>query len=100
MAAEKTAATRMVEGLIGGFLGSALDSATKDRPLPQLSANGEPITARSMLERLDLTIDGDPKTAMRIALILAAYIARQHGVTEKEALLSAAAAWAQTSQLT
>ena len=96
----KTPGTRMVESLIGSMLSSALESAQGDNPMPQLSEDGEPITPLTMIRRLEKTWTTEPKVAMRIALILGAYLARQQGVKEKDALISAACAWAQTSDLT
>lgn len=100
MQGQKTAGTRMVEGILGSMLNSVVESATAANPMPPLSEEGEPITARSMLKQIEKLVDTEPKTAMRIALILGAYLARQQGVTEKDALISAACAWANTSGLT
>ena len=90
----------MVESLIGSMLSSALESAQGDNPMPQLSEAGEPITPQTMIRQLEKTWSSEPKVAMRIALILGAYLARQQGIGEKDALISAACAWAQTSDLT
>lgn len=100
MIGQKTAGTRMVEGIIGSMLSSVIENAQKDNPLPQLSENGEPITPLSMIRQLERCYGSEPRTAMRIALILGAYLARQEGYGEKDALMSAACAWAQTSGLT
>lgn len=100
MVGQKTVGTRMVEGFIGSMLSSVIENAQKDNPLPPLSENGEPITAQTMIRQLERTCSSEPRTAMRIALILGAYLARQEGIGEKDALMSAACAWAQTSGLT
>lgn len=97
---EKTPATRMVEGLLTNMLGSFVKSTSDNNPPPQLAPEGEPITARSILDQIDKKLDNEPKTAMRLALILGAYIARQNDVGEKEALIAAGLAWGQTSGLT
>ena len=90
----------MVESLIGSMLSSVVENATAANPMPPLAADGEPITVLSMLGQIEKTYATEPKTAMRIALILGAYLARQNGIGEKDALISAACAWAQTSNLT
>ncbi|MFA5053757.1 MAG: hypothetical protein WC565_06850 [Parcubacteria group bacterium] len=100
MVAQKTAGTRMVESLIGSMLSSAIESAQGENPMPKLSEEGEPITVLSMAKQIEKVYADEPKTAMRIALILGAYLARQQGVREKDALVAAACAWAQTADLT
>lgn len=97
---QKTTGTRMVEGLIGGFLQSALASATENAPLPPLSEDGQPITADSIVEQLTKHLHTEPKTAFRICMVLGAFLARREGIKEKEALTVVAAAWAQTANLT
>jgi hypothetical protein len=82
------------------MLGSYVQSSTKDMPPITLAAEGEPITARSILQQIEKMLDNEPKTAMRLALVLGAYLARQNDVSEKEALLAAGLAWGQTSGLT
>ena len=100
MAAEKTTATRVVEGILTTMLGSVVENAQKGMPPLQLSEEGEPITPQSILRQLEKALDRDPKSAMRLAMTLGAMIARQQGVSEKEALMAAALAWGQTSNLT
>ncbi|MFA5634660.1 MAG: hypothetical protein WC977_02030 [Anaerovoracaceae bacterium] len=100
MAAEKTTATRVVEGILTTMLGSVVENAQKGLPPVKLSEEGEPITPRSILAQIEKNIDAEPKVAMRLGMTLGAIIARQQGVAEKEALSCAALAWAQTSNLT
>jgi hypothetical protein len=90
----------MVESLIGSMLSSAIESAQGENPMPKLAEDGEPITVRSMAKQIEKIYADEPKTAMRIALILGAYLARQEGVSEKNALVAVACAWAQTADLT
>jgi hypothetical protein len=90
----------MVEGLLSSMFGSIVQSSTKDMPPLTLAPDGEPITAGSILDQIEKNLDHEPKTAMRLALVLGAYLARQNGVSEKEALLAAGLAWGQTSGLT
>lgn len=97
---KKTAGTRMVESLIGSMLSSAIETAQGENPMPPLSEEGENITVKSMVRQIEKVYADEPKTAMRIALILGAYLARQQGVREKDALVAAACAWAQTADLT
>jgi hypothetical protein len=100
MAGEKTTATRVVEGILTTMLGSVVENAQKGMPPLKLAEEGEPITPRSILQQIEKTVDTEPKSAMRLAMTLGAIIARQQGVTEKDALMAAALAWGQTSNLT
>ncbi len=98
--AEKTALTSAVEGFVGGLLHSAAQNASNQNPPPKMAEDGQPITPQSIIEQLQKQLDHDPIAAMRLALTLGALIGRQAGVTEKNALIFAGLAWAQTSQLT
>ena len=100
MAEGKTVATRMVEGMLTSFLGSVVQDATANAPPIKLAEEGQPITIESVMKQLDLAIKTEPKSAVRIALMLACMLARQEGIGEKEALMFAGLAWGQTSNLT
>lgn len=90
----------MVESLLGSMLQSVVDTAQQANPLPPLSEEGEPISQRTILAQIQKNLESDPKGAMRLALVLASWIARQQGISEKDALMSAAVAWTQTTNLT
>ncbi len=96
----KTVGTRMVESMLGTLMGSMVDGASAANPMPRCAPDGEPITPRTMANRIDEEVEKDPRTAMQLCLLLACLIARQQKVSEKDALMAAAAAWAQTAQLT
>lgn len=96
----KTIGTRVAEAALGTLMGSLVDGAAATNPMPRCAPDGEPITGRTIADRIGEEVENDPRTAMRLALLLACLIARQQKIPEKDALMAAAAAWAQTAQLT
>ncbi len=97
---EKTFLSRAVEGFIGGGLAAVAGSANEQHPMPRCAPDGEPITARTIANRIDEEVDRDPRQTIQLALLLACLIGRQQKMSEKEAMMMAVAAWGQTSQLT
>jgi hypothetical protein len=101
----KTPMQSAVEGALSGLFGSFVSAAQEKSPPPPLSDDGEPITAMSIHDQLgrSLKLDNgttDRERAIRQALSLACYLARQEGWTEKDGLLAATLAWQQTANLT
>jgi hypothetical protein len=96
----KTIGTRMVEQALGGLLGGLVEQAQGTNPMPRCAPDNEPITPRTIANRIDEEVEKDPRQALQLALLLACLIARQQKMPEKEAMMMAVAAWGQTSQLT
>lgn len=100
MSTPKTVGSRIVESMIGSVLQGVVDNAAQADPLPPMSAPGEPITFRSILEQIELKLETEPRSAMRLSLVLGAWLARRQGLGDKDALMHAAIAWTQTTNLT
>lgn len=100
MALGKTMGTRIVEQALGGLFAGLAEQAEGQNPMPRCAPDGEPITARTIANRIDEEVENDPRTTMQLALLLACLIGRQQKMAEKDALTMALAAWGQTSQLT
>lgn len=96
----KTIMQRAVEQMLGGLAGGFVEQAQGAVPMPRCAPDGEPITPKTIADRIEEEVDKDPRQAMHLALLLACLIARQQKYEEKDALMAAVAAWGQTSALT
>lgn len=96
----KTLGTRIAEQALGGLFAGLAEQAEGKNPMPRCAPDGEPITPKTLSDRIAEEVERDPRTTMQLALILACVIGRQQKMQEKEALTMALAAWGQTSQLT
>jgi hypothetical protein len=96
----KTLGSKIVEQLLGNLAAGIAGEADNQVPMPRCAPDGEPITLRTIANRIDEEVDKDPRQTMQLALLLACLIARQQKMVEKDALMMAVAAWGQTSQLT
>jgi hypothetical protein len=96
----KTLGTRIAEQALGGLFAGLAERAEGQNPMPRCAPDGEPITPKTLSDRIAEEVERDPRVTMQLALILACVIGRQQKMQEKDALTMALAAWGQTAQLT
>lgn len=96
----KTLGTRLAEQALGGLFAGLAEQAEAKSPMPRCAPEGEPITPKTLADRIIEEVERDPRTTMQLALLLACMVGRQQKLSEKDALTMALAAWGQTAQLT